>query len=61
MSEQKMLVDGMEYTKAVATDVMSTFERQIINGKPWVRPSRDPEIIAKWKKFQAMHVQENVA
>jgi hypothetical protein len=59
MSEGKLLKDGKEYTSAAATNVMATFERQLVNGKFWVRPSRDPETIAKWKRFQEMHLKGN--
>jgi hypothetical protein len=36
---------------------MATIERQLVDGKPWVRPSRDPAIIAKWDYFQKLHLQ----
>jgi hypothetical protein len=54
--EMLWLVNGKPYTTAAATNVLHTFERQLVNGETWVRPSRDPSIIAKWKRFQEMHL-----
>jgi hypothetical protein len=57
MTEIKLLRNGKAYTTAAATNVMATIERQLVDGKPWVRPSRDPAIIAKWDYFQKLHLQ----
>lgn len=54
--ETHWLVDGRPYTSSAATNVLATFERQLVNGAAWVRPSRDPSIIAKWKHFQELHL-----
>jgi hypothetical protein len=56
-NETWMLKDGKPYTTAAATNVLATFEKQIVNGLPWVRPSRDPATIAKWKYFKELHLQ----
>ena len=53
----KLLTEGKPYTTAAATNVLATFERQLdFDGKPWVRPSRDPKYIAKWRYHQEMHL-----
>jgi hypothetical protein len=57
----KMLIDGKQYTNAAATNVLATFERQLdFDGKLWVRPSRDPKYLAKWKYYQERHLTEQV-
>ena len=54
---KKLLTEGKSYTPAAATNVLATFERQLdFDGKPWVRPSRDPKYIAKWRYYQERHL-----
>ncbi len=57
MNDTWMLVDGKPYTSSAATNVLATFEKQLVDGLPWVRPSKDPVMIAKWKYFQELHLQ----
>jgi len=52
----KLLTEGKPYVTAAATNVLATFERQYVDGKPWVRPSRDPKYIAKWRYYQERHL-----
>ena len=53
----KLLTEGKPYTTAAATNVLATFERQLdYEGKLWVRPSRDPKYLAKWKYYQELHL-----
>lgn len=40
------------YTPAVKTDIEATFRKQIIDGKPYVPASEDPQIIAKWDYYK---------
>lgn len=43
------------YTPAVATDVMAMFKR-----RGWVPPSENPAIVAKWKRYQEMHLRQHI-
>ena len=52
----KLLTEGKPYVTAAATNVLATFERQYVDGKLWVRPSRDPKYLAKWKYYQELHL-----
>ena len=53
----KLLTEGKPYVTAAATNVLATFERQLdFEGKLWVRPSRDPAYLAKWKYYQELHL-----
>ena len=52
----KLLTEGKPYVTAAATNVLATFERQYVDGKLWVRPSRDPAYLAKWRYHQEMHL-----
>ena len=52
----KLLIDGKPYTTAAATNVLATFERQYVDGKLWVRPSRDPAYLAKWRFYKERHL-----
>lgn len=58
MEDKLTLVDGKPYTSAAATSVLATFEKQMVDGNLWIRPSKDPEVIKKWKYYQEMHLKE---
>lgn len=42
------------YKTAVKTNIMETFRKQMVNGKPWVPASEDPTIVAKWEYYNKM-------
>ena len=52
----KLLTEGKPYVTAAATNVLATFERQYVDGKLWVRPSRDPKYLAKWRFYKERHL-----
>lgn len=51
-------IEHKAYTPAVKTNIAETFRKQVVDGRPYVPASEDPEILAKWDYYKNLQYLE---